>query len=341
MRRVTAFVRYAFYSVALFAILVTPGLSAEKLPAEKAGEISRPSGQIAFAREKSIWVMNADGSGQRMITDVRNADGRMSWSPDNRKIVFTRSGTVDLRGPDMLGGRHKVYDLFVAFLDSADADPPNTNFWNRLTDDLGSRDPQWTKDNKIIFWKDMNANMVNATEPNYQIEIMDADGANVQVLRKDWQNLTDFFTSPSINSKGDIAFVFFYSQRPQGLVVLPKAKMMMSPDSIKVLASKMPNCVAPAWSPDGKWLAYVLNDINNPGIYIAAPDLSEKYVVFEPPVGASLYTVAPSFSPDSKWLTFSTNDGSVWTCDITGNTPRRLTGPGIDAYPAWSQGAAK
>jgi len=341
LRRATTFVRYAFYSVALLAILVSPGLSADKLPAAKAGQIGSPTGQIAFAREKNVWMMNADGSNQKLVTEVGNTDGRMSWSPDNRKIAFTRSGTVDLRGPDMLGGRHKVYDLFIAFLDSAEAMTPNTHFWNRLTDDLGSRDPQWTMNNKIIFWKDMNANLVNATEPNYQIEIMDGDGANVEILRKDWQNLSDFFTSPSINNKGDIAFVFFYSQRPQGIVVLPKAKMMMSPDSIKVLASRMSNCVAPAWSPDGKWLAYIKNDINSPGVYIATPDLSEKYVVFEPPVGASLYTVAPSFSPDSKWLTFATNDGSVWICDITGTNPRRLTGPGVDAYPAWSHGTTK
>jgi len=85
-------------------------------------------------------------------------------------------------------------------------------------------------------------------------------------------------------------------------------------------------------------LAYVNNNLNEGGLYITTPDLKEKYLVFNPPLG-NLYIlpVAPSFSPDSKWLTFSTTDGSVWICDITGNGARRLSGPGLDKFPAWSK----
>jgi Tol biopolymer transport system component len=77
--------------------------------------------------------------------------------------------------------------------------------------------------------------------------------------------------------------------------------------------------------------------MNSPGLFIATPDLSERYLVFEPPVGTFVYPTAPSFSPNSKWLTFATSDGSVWTCDITGSNARRLTGPGTDQFPAWSK----
>ena len=91
------------------------------------------------------------------------------------------------------------------------------------------------------------------------------------------------------------------------------------------------------WSPDSKWIAYVLNDMNNPGVYVASPDFKENYLVFVPPVGASLFTISPSFSPDSKWLTFATTDFSIWICDITGSGARRLSGPGLDSSPAWSK----
>ncbi|MGH8015627.1 MAG: TolB family protein, partial [Candidatus Zixiibacteriota bacterium] len=106
---------------------------------------------------------------------------------------------------------------------------------------------------------------------------------------------------------------------------------------LAVRARKNAKKVAPALSPDGKWLAYVLNDMNNPGIYIATPDFKEDYIVFMPPVGTSLHTIAPSFSPDSKWLTFSTTDGSIWISDITGGGARRLSGPGMDNFPSWSK----
>lgn len=313
-------------------------VAAEKLPAAKAGEIGAPTGQIAFIRNGNVWIMNADGTGQEMICEVTNADGRLSWAPDGRRIAFTRSGKVQLQGPDpMVGGFHKVYDIFIAFLDSAYAN--NRLYWWRLTDDLGSRDPQWTLDGKeIVYWKDMNANIANALEPNYQVCIMDADGGNPGPIRKDWQNFgNDFLTSPSLSKNGEIAAVTMYDNKQQGLVVLPRNDFMVSVDSLRAITMGNLKKVAPAWSPDGKWLAYVYNDMNNPGVYIASPDLSEEYLVFTPPVGALLYTGPPSFSPDSKWLTFATLDGSIWICDITGNGGRRLTPGGLDRAPAWSK----
>jgi Tol biopolymer transport system component len=289
-------------------------------------------------RDKDIWAMDADGSNQMAVCEVKNADGRLSWSPDNRRIIFTRSGFVDLKSPDMLGGRHKVYDLFIALLDSAEAH--NKFFWYRVSDDVGSRDPQWLPDDRILFWKDLNANNVNAGQPNYQICMMNPDGTNLEILRKDWKDPGErFLTQPSMSKNGGIAFVYFENMSPHGLVVLPRGRINMSTDSIRDLSVKNPASVGPAWSPDGKWLAFIKNDINNPGVYISTADLSEKYLVFEPPVGVSLYTASPSFSPNSKWLTFSTMDGSVWISDITGKEARRLTGPGTDRTPAWSNKA--
>lgn len=320
-------------------LLTTPVLvlSAEKLPQEKAGTIGRPLGKIAFIRDGNVWIMQASGANQEIICEVGNADGRLSWSPDGKVIVFTRSGKVDAQLPDNTGGRHKVYDIFLAYLDSAYAN--KKLFWYRLTDDMGSRDPEWSTDgSQIIFWKDLNANLVNAYEPNYQICIMDPDGDNVKILRKDWQTSVDsFLISPTMNAKGDIAFVGLFARRPQGLAIAPKDKFTIPFDSIRAQVRKNSNCIAPSWSPDGKWLAYINNDLKDGGLYIATADLKEKYIVFTPPPGVDLYTLAPSFSPDSKWLTFSTTDGSIWIVDITGNGARRLSGPGTDKFPSWSK----
>jgi WD40 repeat protein len=245
-----------------------------------------------------------------------------------------------MKGPDNLGGKHKVYDIFVAFLDSADNS--NTMWWNRLTSELGARDPEWQPDGTILFYRDVNARLADAFLPNYQVCTMDALGDSEVILRKDWQNMNEFLISPSMAPNGDIVFVHMEkptggTYRPRGIAKLNREHFMVSLDSIRVLSGKMENYISPCFSPDGKWIAYYGNSMSEPGLYISPADFSEKYLVFTPPPGTNMQTYAPSFSPDSKWLTFATRDGSVWVCDITGNGAQRLSGPGMDASPAWSK----
>ena len=176
-------------------------LGVDKLPAAKAGQIGAPTGKIAFIRDKSLWMMDATGANQMKVCDAGNADGRISWAPDGKRIAFTRCGRVNLEGPDNLGGNHKVYDIFVAYVDSAKNG--NTNFWYRITDGVGSRDPEWSADGQsLIYYKDMNANFVNAFLPNYQICTMTpVESGTEELLRRDWQNMSEFFIAPTINRR--------------------------------------------------------------------------------------------------------------------------------------------
>ena len=322
--------------------------AAPKMPASSAGTIAPPTGKIAFMREKDIWVMDATGANAKLITQVKNADGRLSWAPDGRRIAFTWSGSVDARLPGGEGGRHKVYDIFIAYVDSADK--KNTSWWHRITNDLGSRDPEWSVDgSRILFTKDMNANTVNAESPNYQICTMDPEGGSFQILRKDWQMSAGWMQAPTSSPKGDIAFVMFAPQRQAegttfnavGIAVRNMSNFMAPVDSLLALCRRVPSGVAPCFSPDGKWIAYVDGRLTDGGLYIATPDFRQQYLVFAPPVSTNLTTFQPSFSPDSKWLTFSTTDGSIWICDITGNGAKRISGPGTDLAPAWSKAPSK
>jgi TolB protein len=68
--------------------------------------------RIAFARsrvgQEGIWVMNADGSGQRRLTR-RPGDGDPTWSPDGRRIVYRSSSptSFDLWVVPSAGGKPK------------------------------------------------------------------------------------------------------------------------------------------------------------------------------------------------------------------------------------------
>jgi len=323
--------------IAALALTGKTYAAAEKLPASAAGEIGKPTGRIAFVRNKNVWVMDHRGQNQMKVCEATNADGRLSWSPDGRRIAFTRSGTINFKSPAMgEGGFHKVYDVFQALLDSAEVGA--TYFWYRMTDDLGSRNPEWNRNGEIILTRDMMASQANAFFPNYQVCILDPEGGNIEILRKDWQTMPEFFISPSMNGRGDIVFVHFYQQKPQGIAVLPRDKFMTSLDSVRTQSIKMKDAVSPSWSPDGKWIAYINNNMTEPGLFLTTADLSKSYLVWEPPTPSTYpSTSQPSFSPNSKWLTFATTDGSIWICDITGNQSKRISGPGMDTYPAWSK----
>ena len=54
-----------------------------------------------------LWLMNADGSGRRRLTDNAVNDWGPSWSPNGARIVF-------------LSGRSDVYDIYTLAADGSD-----------------------------------------------------------------------------------------------------------------------------------------------------------------------------------------------------------------------------
>jgi Tol biopolymer transport system component len=93
-----------------------------------------------WAMKPQIWVMNADGTNQRMVHDGGPEVGRRgdSWigaydpeiSPDNRQVVFSQTDTAHTNFPKLINQAH--------------------NIWVRNLDGSGLRIPHW-QDGLILY----------------------------------------------------------------------------------------------------------------------------------------------------------------------------------------------
>lgn len=104
----------------------------------------------------------------------------------------------------------------------------------------------------------------------------------------------------------------------------------------------------PAWSPDGRWIAYTLYDDNDSGTYALQkirPDGSGESSIIRLNEGGRGPT-SPAWSPDGKKLAYAgyTQDGQddIFTVNPNGSGKTNLTrDPGYDAAPNWSPDGKK
>lgn len=300
-----------------------------------AGATVKKGATIAFLRNSDIWLMDADGSNQRpFVTGLTNASGRMSWSPDNKKLAFSRRGTLALQYPDMGGHQHAVYDLFYAYADSSNS------FWENITNTLGAQYPEFSRDgSKILFLHDLNANQANVVKPDYRLCFYDT---KTFLLRNiDLTSSTELVVaSPTMSpDMRQVAFVVMRMQgeqfTPTGIATALVSEFPLKDDVLIERAKKWAGSTAPSWSPDGKWIAYYSSDVANQALSIASPDLVTKKVLWKPSAGLSFAGGAVSWSPDSKFVVFATQNGSIYKLAVAGGEPVRLSGPGSDFSPAW------
>jgi hypothetical protein len=134
-----------------------------------------PSGdKIAYLQYQSgnspagIYTMTPDGLLPTKIPETGYGDRPTSWSPDGRRIAFSRPET---------GGQ---YDIYVAKVDGSGL--------TQLTSDGQSSDAAWSPDgSKLVF--------ISTRDGNVELYVMNADGTNqtrvtntpTAELRPDWQ----------------------------------------------------------------------------------------------------------------------------------------------------------
>ena len=149
----------------------------------------------------AIYVMNADGSSVRQLTDHTNYDASPVWSPDGRRIAFISWEDVDT--PDVSGG------IYVMNADGSNVTQlAEDSEFTRLSLSLS-----WSPDGRRIAFTSLGE------EDTWAIYVMNADGSDVTHLADSTGQVTPFFL-PSISWSPDGRQIAFTSSRDEGTSVI-------------------------------------------------------------------------------------------------------------------------
>ena len=199
--------------------------------------------QIAFAATTTadgpgdVYVVNADGSALRRVTDTEDQDETpSSWSPDGRRLLYTVTGedgefgTIHVMNADGTGDEALVED--AAYGD-------------------------WSPDGSRIVYAALDEELLIA------VRMMDADGGNPRTISPtSWRASTE----PSWSPDGSrIAFFAAFGDPTSDDVAEWKYDVLvMNADGteVRTVDDTEGNEHFPAgWSPDGRHLAYTADGL--------------------------------------------------------------------------------
>ena len=367
----------ALVGVALFALLgrsaqsqtASPALSARSsLPA------AAPSSRIAFISEPPVggycgvvYVMNADGSGQRKLvssTESCGQEGGPAWSPDGRRIAINSNGMPT--GATGTFGESKIYVM------NADGSEQR-----RLTRSAGfEHSPAWSPDGRRIAFVGPGGNN------SLDLYVVNADGSGQRRLTR----AASVEGSPAWSPNGQkLAFASALTSGPNGnseiYVVnadgsgqrrLTRSKVrdsdpVWSPNGRRIafesnwqlwvmkadgsgqrrLTRNGGRNFNPAWSPDGQRIAFERG--RRPRDPCSACPGARGYTVFvmnadgSGEQGLARSGSQPTWSPDGRKIAFVSKRDRNWNSDIyvmnaDGSGQRNLTRDAgrRESQPVWS-----
>jgi len=120
---------------------------------------------LSMGKTLDIEVMNADGSGSKLLYDSGGHDADISWVGD--RIAFTRDSQIWIMGDDGSGAKKLT-------------DPPRAGEWGKANLPFGDYDPRISPDGSRIVFERLVAD--DSPHGNYDLYAMAADGSGVTAL---------------------------------------------------------------------------------------------------------------------------------------------------------------
>lgn len=271
---------------------------------------------VAFARTtedclldacEQIWVVDADGSGERRLTSPGFRAEAPAWSPDGSSIAYVRWLNVD-------SDRIAETALYVMTEGGFDA---------RLLADGPGWDaaPVWSPDGRrIAFWSDRDDAEAEAGE----LYVIDADGTNELRLTHTPTDEDYFDWSPD----GDEIVVSSDRDGNYDLFVLSA-----DGKGERRLTQTTADERNPMWSPDGHWVAFERQTPDKNALVVIDPETgAERVLSSSPSDDAGNLDVPQSWSPDGKTLAVAHGyDEVLWLIEVEGGPARPVLGAYTEA----------
>jgi hypothetical protein len=277
---------------------------------------AKPSGKLVFQTTigGDFYTINVDGTGLQRVTDGLDP----FWSPDGSQIAFVR-----WRNPR---------GVWIVDVDSSGAP---TNEW-RVFDWGEARWPSFSRDGNRILFSRVNGGRKAGTRcffgfcfnisarPNWRLSIIrPSDG--------------DFREPPSSNYSqapywSPVEDRIVYSDR-QGL------RIQNEDGSVSYLITHNGQDTSPAWSPDGKRIAFTRRQHDHWELYAVDPDgQNVRRLTTTPPKpnGELGDSVAAAWSPDGQYIAFLTDrtgKWEIWVMRANGADPRPMFDSALEGLP--------
>jgi tricorn protease len=259
----------------------------------------------------NIWAFNPKTKALTQITKFKGAD--IKWlSGQKNTLIFEREGYLHLF--DLTNQTSKQLEI-------------------KVVGDFPWANPKWEDVSNNAKFASLSPNGKRViVESRGEIFTIPAEFGNVRNITES-SNVAD--RNPIWSPKGDKIAWFSDANQKEYTLMLASQDGLTKPEIINIGESKM--AWQPAWSPDGKHIAFVDNKVRLRVINVETKNIQTIDVGN---INIERTSIEMRWSPDSKWIAYAKTGTNlfrqvfVWSMKDNKTTP--VTDPFADAFsPAW------